>query len=175
MISRIYKAALTCPYFILMILGGVSVAALAAAYIGQYGFDLYPCYLCLWQRIPYMIVIMLAIFGMIATKAMDARYGALNILFAAVAFFVNSAIAFYHVGVEEQWWASTACSMPDFSGLSAAELAQAIRETPVVRCDEVQWRLFGISMAGYNVMLCFVLGIYASIAGVKVMKAYQLR
>jgi disulfide bond formation protein DsbB len=170
MIIRILKAAFTCPAFILTILAGISVFALAFALISQYGFGLYPCEFCLYQRIPYIIVIVLGIFGILATKMMGPKYGAFNIALCSLAFFINSGIAFYHVGIEKGWW-SAGCSTPDFSKLTPDQIGEAIRNAPTARCDDVPWELFSISMAGYNVILCFILGIYALITSIKIMRA----
>lgn len=170
MINRIYTAAFRCPYFILTALGTISFLAISFALISQYGFGLYPCEYCIYQRIPYVIVIVLAILGLIATNMMGRKYGAFNIMLCGVALLINSCIAFYHVGIEQNWWTS-GCSLPDFSGMSAEEISAAIRNAPAARCDDIAWQLFGISMAGYNVIICFALGIYSFIAARGVVKA----
>jgi disulfide bond formation protein DsbB len=168
MIQKLFKAAFVCPHFIFMILGGLSVIALTAALISQYVFDMHPCYLCLWQRVPYAVVIMLSVMGVIATKQVGVKYGAFNILLCGVAFLINSGIAFFHVGVEQQWW-SSGCSVPNLSGMSPEEMMAAIQSAPAVSCQDIPFELFGISMAGYNVMLCLALGVYSLIAAKTVM------
>jgi disulfide bond formation protein DsbB len=167
MISKIYKAAIYCPHFILMALGGISLSALLFALISQYGFGLHPCDLCLYQRIPYAVVILLAIIGVTATKVMGVKYGAFNIALCALAFFINSGIGFYHIGVEEGWWVS-GCSLGTLANLSTDELMESINNAPTVSCSAKPWELFGITMAGYNFILCLCLGIYALIASITV-------
>ena len=152
-----------------MMLGGISVASLLAAFTAQYGFDMRPCELCLYQRIPFAVVILLSVFGIAAVKSMGTKYGVFNIVLCAIALLINSGIAFFHVGVEQQWWAY-GCSVPDFSGLSPDEMMAAIKAAPAVSCGDIPWEMFGISMAGYNVMMCGTLGIYALIASVTVIK-----
>lgn len=169
MIIKLFRAAFTCPFFILTILGGVSAFALIFALIAQYGFNLQPCILCLYQRIPYAVVIALAILGIAATKAMGPKFGAFNIALCGIAFLVNSGIAFYNVGVEQGWYAS-GCSTPDFSSMTPDEIMASIRSAPTVPCDQIAWSLLGISMAGYNVILCLGLGVYAFIASFTVMR-----
>lgn len=130
----------------------VSAAALSAALIGQYGFNLHPCHLCILQRIPYGVVIGL---GVIA--ALRPAWSLGTIALSALAFLVNSGIAFYHAGVEQKWWAGlSGCSTPDMSG-SIEELMARIEAAKGVPCDQIAWSLFGITMAGYNVMLCLAL------------------
>lgn len=162
------KAAFSSPVFILCVLAGISVAALAFALTGQYGFGLHPCVLCIYQRIPYGIVIGLAVIGTVLTNKAGDKAGAAVIALCGLAFLANAGIAFYHVGVEEKWWASAACSVPDLSNLSFEELQRRIQEAPSVSCDAIAWQMLGISMAGYNVILCGLLGIYALAASVTV-------
>lgn len=167
MILKLFKAAFYCPHFILMLLGGISLSALVLAFIAQYGFDLHPCILCIYQRIPYAVIIFLSIMGVIATKVMGTKYGALNILFCAIALFINSGIGFYHVGVEEGWWVS-GCSLGNLSNLTTDQLAESINSAPMVSCSAKPWVLFGLTMAAYNFIFCLGLGIYASIAAITV-------
>ena len=168
-IKKLFHAAFCCPYFILIILGGLSIIALAAALISQYVFGMHPCILCLYQRIPYAVVILLAGLGIMATKIMGTKYGALNIFLCGISFIINAIIAFYHVGVEQKWWAS-ACSLPDLSNLNPEDLMATIKAAPAVSCGQIPFELFGISMAGYNVILCLGLGLYAIIAATTVTK-----
>lgn len=167
MIRKLFNAAFTCPIFILAMLGGISVSALTAALISQYGFGLHPCELCIYQRIPYAVVILLSILGIVATKQMGAKYGAFNIFLCAVALLINSGIAVYHVGVEEGWWVS-GCSLGNLAEMNPDDMINAIKSAPAVSCSAKPWSLFGISMAGYNVLLCGGLGIYSFIASITV-------
>lgn len=169
MIQKLFKAAFRCPFFVLTILGGLSALSLIIAYIAQYGFGLEPCILCLYQRIPFFVVIVLALIGIAATKAMGPKFGAFNIALCGIALLINSVIAFYNVGVEQGWFVS-GCSTPDFSGMTHEEIMATINSAPTVACDEIAWSLFGISMAGYNVVFCLGLGIYALIASYTVSK-----
>jgi len=152
-----------------MYLGGIAVIALTAALISQYGFGMHPCYLCLWQRIPYAVVILLAVMGIISTKKMGAKYGAFNIALCGIALLINCGIALYHVGVEQKLWGSS-CTLPNLSGLTPDEMMAAIKSAPAVSCGDIQFELFGISMAGYNVILCGILGIYALVASRSVVR-----
>ncbi|MBP9050734.1 MAG: disulfide bond formation protein B, partial [Alphaproteobacteria bacterium] len=56
------------------------------------------------------------------------------------------------------WAGLEGCSAPDMSG-SVEELIRRIQEVSVVRCDEIPWSLFGLSMANYNVVMCLGLGV----------------
>ncbi len=138
----------------------VSVAALATAYLAETVFGLEPCALCLYQRIPYGIAALLAAAALLVARRAGARAG-LVALCAAV-FLAGAGLAFYHVGVERHWWGSiAACGEGDALTLSLDELkARLSGETPTRKpCDRVDWTLFGVSLAGYNVMLSSVLGL----------------
>jgi disulfide bond formation protein DsbB len=76
--------------------------------------------------------------------------------------FIGGGIAIYHAGVEWKWWAGpTECSGPLGNFGSAGNLLETIETTRVVRCDEAAWRLFGLSLAGYNVLVSAVLAAVA--------------
>ena len=124
--------------------------ALLVALIAQYGFDLQPCVLCIWQRWPYLVAVGLGL-AVIVLRGMPVLAFALVAL-AALAVLISGGIGGFHVGVEQGWWEGTAgcgvVSMPDdLAALRAQLLAQ-----PIVRCDEVAFSLFGVSMAGWNVI-----------------------
>ncbi len=131
-----------------------SAFSLIAAFTAQYGFGLRPCDLCLMQRVPFAINILLG--GLAVWRQ---NLGRPLVSLAGMAFLVNSGIAAYHSGVERKWWAGlSGCSTPDMSG-SIEDLLKRIQNTDVVRCDEIPWSLFGLSMANYNVVFCLGLGV----------------
>ena len=69
-----------------------------------------------------------------------------------------SAIGVYHSGVEWKWWPGPQdCSGPINSFGSAGDLLRQMQATSVVRCDEVQFRFLGLSLAGYNALICLAL------------------
>ena len=71
---------------------------------------------------------------------------------------VSTTLAFYHVGVEQKYWSGpNSCSNASIEGLTTDQLLDQIMSAPIVRCDEVAWELFGISMAGWNVLISFCL------------------
>ena len=116
-----------------------------------------PCVLCLYQRIPYAITIALGLAGFAAPRLLVPL-----MLLAALAFLTGGGIAVFHVGVEEAWWTGTeACVGTQDKAASIDELRAQIMATPVIRCNDIQWSLFGISMAGYNVLTSLALAIYA--------------
>ncbi len=126
-----------------------SVAALAAVFISQYGFGLHPCHLCIYQRWPFAVLIVLGLLG-----AFIEKFRTPAIALSSLIFLTNAGIALFHSGVERKWWAGLeGCSTPDMSG-TIEELMARIEATAVTRCDEIAWEMFGLSMANYNVILC---------------------
>jgi disulfide bond formation protein DsbB len=125
---------------------GIPALLLAGAYLSQYGFGLYPCEMCWWQRWPHFAAIALAL---VSTVAAPKRAW---IALAALAILVSGLIGAYHAGVEYGWWEGvTACA--NHAAAGGGDPLQAILDAPLVRCDEVPWSLFGISLAGWNFLV----------------------
>ena len=136
--------------------GLVSAAMLAGAFACQFaGYP--PCEMCWWQRYPYMAAVALALLA----KLVRALPAALVIALMALLFAVDASLALFHVGVEQKWWDGfTSCTATvDFTGDMDAAL-DAIMNAPVVRCDEIAWSLFGISMAGYNFIIATAMTVF---------------
>ena len=129
-----------------------SIALLGGAYYFQYVVGLAPCDMCLWQRYPHMIAIL---FGLLTLPLMvEPRIALLFALIAIAALFVTSGIGVFHAGVEQHWWAGPqACSGRVPAGLSAEELKNWLMNARMVRCDEPAWKMWNISMAGWNAIL----------------------
>ena len=128
-----------------------SAALLAGAFAFQHIGGLAPCPMCVWQRWPHALAILLGA----ALLALPRRPIALA---GALAMLVGAGIGFYHAGVELHLWTGpTTCVAPDVAGISPEDLLASILDAPVVRCDEVSWSLFGISMAGWNALLSLAL------------------
>jgi disulfide bond formation protein DsbB len=135
-----------------------SALALATAFTAQYAFGLAPCVLCLYQRIPYAVAIFL---GLACLPAGMARLRPLLLGLAALVFVVNAGIAVFHAGVEWQFWSGTAgCTG---AGPLPTTTQDLFKPAPA-RCDEAAWTMFGLSMAGYNVLASAVLAIFAFLA-----------
>ena len=132
------------------------VALLGGALLSQYIGGLYPCEMCWWQRYPHAAAILLAATAF-TTAASSRRARALTAL-AALAIAVSGAIGVFHAGVEYRWWDGlTRCTA------SGPATLDDIMGVPLVRCDQPQWTLAGISLAGFNAMLS--LGAVAVIGG----------
>lgn len=142
------------PATVSALLAAAAAAALGFALIGQYGFNLHPCELCIYQRWPFGIVIGLGILGFAIGKLAKPMIALIGVIYLG-----NAGLAFFHTGVERKWWEGLkGCSAPDLSG-SIEDLMKRIQEAPVTRCDEIGPSLLGLTMANYNVALCLGLAV----------------
>ena len=124
----------------------VPALLLGGAYVSQYGFGLYPCEMCWWQRWPHFAALALALLAFVTEPRK------LLIALAALAILVSGLIGFFHAGVEYGWWPGiTSCAAVFKEGGGSA--LDDIMNTPLVRCDEPAWTLLGISLAGYNFLI----------------------
>lgn len=125
-----------------------SAGLLAGAFAFQYIGGLAPCQLCLWQRWPHASAVVIGALALATGWRGLAWAGAM----AALA---TAGIGAFHVGVEQGWWEGLAsCTASSLGGVSTADLLNpAANVAQPVRCDAIPWELFGISMAGWNVVL----------------------
>jgi len=153
------------PALLLLIM---AIGTLGGAYAFQYIGGLQPCTLCLYQRWPWWIAGGLAILALVLARNPQMRGMALGL--GTLAVWAGAGVAIYHFGVEQHWWAGpSACTGSDTPATLEALRAQ-IFAAPVVRCDDIPWALFGISMAGYNALIALATG-----AGVVVLLRREMK
>ena len=139
------------------------LAGSTATILGAWAFELIgglaPCPMCLEQRWAYYaaipILVLVLLFARSADRAVLARIG---LGLAALALAAGGAYAAYHAGVEwKLWQGPSSCS--GGANLTPGGLPDLTKR--VVLCDEAAWRLFGISLAGYNVLISAALALIA--------------
>ena len=124
----------------------VPALLLGGAYVSQYGFGLYPCEMCWWQRWPHFAALALAALGFVMKPARWPLW------LAGLAILASGLIGAFHAGVEYGWWEGlTTCTGAPLA-IGGDPLAGILAE-PLVRCDQVQWDLLGISLAGFNFLI----------------------
>jgi disulfide bond formation protein DsbB len=139
---------------VLLAVLAASIAVAGGALLFQYVGGLQPCELCLTERWPYYGAIAVAL-AALAAGARGAIWwmGLLTLIFLA-----SAMLAAYHVGVEQHWIAGpTACTGGASGAKTAEELMKFLEEQQSVRCDEVQWSLAGLSLAGWNLVTSLAL------------------
>lgn len=132
----------------LLIITG-SAALLLGALGFQYWGGLAPCPLCVLQRWPHGAAIVLA--GLALALAGRANPAPLLAL-AALAVAVSAGIAFFHVGVEQAWWPGLGSCAGGGMGGSLDEMLAGASTAAAPTCDDVPWDLFGVSLAGFNLI-----------------------
>lgn len=147
-----------------------SILALAGALTGQFAFDMAPCMLCIYQRIPYAVIIGLSLIGLFLQ-----RMPALFLGLISLSFLSNAAIAFYHSGVERHWWEeSNGCAVSfDFDNFDGQSLLDKISSAQVGSCADIPWAdpLIGLTMANYNAIFCLGLGVFFTFVTMGCLKA----
>jgi disulfide bond formation protein DsbB len=139
-------AARLAPLLILL----ASAAVVGGALLSQYVGGLQPCELCLYQRWPYYGVILITVVAVAVGRS--GLTGAILAL-AALAFLIGAGLAFYHVGVEQHWFAGpTACTGGGAADDSLEDFRRRLLAQQPVACDQPQWTLFGVSLAGWNLL-----------------------
>ena len=142
-----------------LLAGAGSLVILLAAFGFQYIGELAPCKLCLWQRYPHGLAIVLAVlFARVKHR--------LLLWLGGVASLSTAAIAAYHSGIEQKWWQGPdTCTSGSIDGLSTEQLMAQIMAAPIIRCDEIAWSFLSLSMASWNLiasLLLAALWFYAS-------------
>ncbi|HEV2865478.1 MAG TPA: disulfide bond formation protein B [Allosphingosinicella sp.] len=131
----------------------VPAALLAGAFAFEHVGGLTPCEMCWWQRWAHMAGLAFAVIAAAGGARLPDR-GRSFVWLAALAILVSGAIGVYHAGVEAHVFKGfTQCTASGASNASGRDLLREIMAQPLVRCDQVQWELFGISMAGWNAIL----------------------
>jgi disulfide bond formation protein DsbB len=139
------------PVFVLT----TSAIVLVVVLLSQYWGGLAPCELCLLERWPWGAAVVIAFIATMVGSRPALPWVAL--LLTAV-FAISAAFAIYHVGVEQRWFAGpTACTARTTAAQTVEQLkAQLLHQQPV-RCDEPAWTLFGISLAGWNLLASLIM------------------
>jgi len=142
----------------------IATATIAGAWFFQLVLEVLPCPLCLEQRYAYYLAIPLG-----ALTAIAARGGAprpllmAGLAILALATLANAGLGTYHSGVEWGLWKGpTDCTGPGIKLGNAADLLSQLDKVKVIRCDEVQWRFLGLSLAGYNVLISLLMAAIAA-------------
>ena len=138
--------------FLIVILAIISLTIISALII-QYWLGHEPCKLCLYERIPYFLSILL-ILKILFIK----RHEKITLLILSLVFLSSTALAFYHLGIEQGFFSeSLACATEDVSKtLSKEELLQQLKQNSI-SCKDVSFRILGLSLAAINTIFSLIL------------------
>ena len=126
---------------------------LASAFVIEYGFNHQPCKLCLYERIPYFLSILL-----IVKLLFIKGYEKMTLLILSLIFIVSSFLAFYHFGIEQGFFKeSLSCTTKNLSdALTKEELLKQLNQN-IISCKDVSFRIFGLSLAAINTIFSILL------------------
>jgi disulfide bond formation protein DsbB len=153
-----YRTATAVLALAVAVIGG----ALAFEYVGGYA----PCPLCLQQRYAYYIAIPALLLALWLLGREHHGLAALVLAAVALVFLANAGFAAYHAGAEWKLWPGPDTCAPAGGALATGSggLLKDLETTHVVRCDEPALRIFGLSLAGWNVIACLMLAAGAAAA-----------
>ncbi len=119
------------------------MGALASQYLWHYA----PCTLCLWQRVPYAIIVALALI-----LAFLPRHAAPILVLSVLLMLADAGLALFHTGVEAGWWKFESACTAGLDTQSLSALKESLHAAPLVSCDQAMLYVLGLSMAAWNVL-----------------------
>lgn len=143
---------------LLSLLTLVSIGVLAMAYVLEHYYGFQPCQMCLYEQKIFMAT---AGLSLLSALLLPARLQYYAIFLIGLVFLGGALTAGYHVAIQHHWVSLPAfCSAQDFSAFDSVEaLKEQMLKTPLVRCDQVTWSLFGLSLAAYNMVFSLILAL----------------
>ena len=145
------------------VVGVAAALTILGAWFFQYVIGLKPCPLCLEQRVPYYLAIVVAaVVALVAAKGAPPSLVKLGFALLVLILLVSAGLGTYHAGIEWKLWPGPTECTGELGTLNGGDLLSQIRTTSVVRCDEAAWRFLGLSLAGYNVLISLGLAAVAA-------------
>ena len=140
--------------FLIIIFAVISLTSISALII-QYWLGHEPCKLCLYERVPYFLSILLLIKILLFKKNEK-----ITLLILSLVFIGSSALAFYHFGIEQGFFSeSLLCKAEDLSKiLSKEQLLEQLKQNSV-SCKDVSFRILGLSLAAINTVFSLFLSV----------------
>ena len=128
---------------------------LISAFVIEYGLNHQPCKLCLYERIPYILSILLIIKILFFKK-----YEKITLFILFLIFIASAVLAFYHFGIEQGFFSeSFVCKTGDLTGtLSKEQLLEQLNKNSI-SCKDVSFRVLGLSLAIINTILSIILSV----------------
>jgi disulfide bond formation protein DsbB len=142
-----------------LLLAIASIAILLSVFGFQYLGGAAPCQLCIWQRYPYAVLIVLGLVGYFWQPRLMLGLSFLVLL-------VGAGLAGYHFGVEEGWFALPTGCAAGGDATSVEELRRMLSEAPPA-CDQVRFTVLGWSLAAWNFLASLALALFAGAAAIR--------
>ena len=128
---------------------------LISAFLIEYRLDHKPCKLCIYQRIPYFVAVLLILKMLLTTS-----YQKITLFILALTFLVSASLAFYHFGIEQGFFSeSLICTAGNLSeNLSKEELLKLLESNPI-SCKDISFKILGFSLATINTIFSIMLSV----------------
>lgn len=166
------RKLLETPTIVFALITAISFGALSAAFIAEGFLGLEPCQLCIIQRYPFALGLMIGLIGLALRN--NTKVVITLLIITAISFLANSGIAFYHTGVEQHWWISAVegCSVVFEDSNDTKSILENIMSAPMGDCSKIPWQdpIFGLSMANWNIPFCFGLFVYCLLAAFSIIR-----
>jgi len=135
----------------------INISILLSAYYIQYILKVPPCPMCQYQRIPYYLAVV--VLGVFFFNIIDFKKLILFLIFLS---FINIAISFYHIGIEQGFFTELSSCKDDLGANNTQELLKKLSNKGIVSCKEVSFRIFGFSLATLNFLVNIALILFYS-------------
>ena len=133
----------------------ISIVALASAFFIEFVLGHQPCNLCILERIPYLLAIIIII--------LNYKFIHLEkyfLLALALTFLVATALSLYHLGIEQGFIKeSLVCDLNNESNLLSKEDILKQLQQKSVSCQDVTFKIFGLSLTSYNILISLIISI----------------
>jgi disulfide bond formation protein DsbB len=135
----------------------VSIIALVSAFFIEYILGHQPCNLCILERIPYLLAIIVVLLNY-----KFIQFEKFFILLLIIIFFAGTILSLYHLGIEQSFIEeSLVCDLKSGSNLlSKEEILKQLQEKNV-NCKDVTFKIFGLSLTSYNILISLLITIGA--------------
>ena len=147
----------------------ISIVALASAFFIEYKLGHQPCNLCILERIPYLLAILLIL--------LNYKFNHLEkyfLILLIALFFIATILSLYHLGIEQGFiQESMVCDLKSGSNLLSKEDILKQLQEKSVSCKDVTFKIFGLSLTTYNILISLLITIYSAKIYLDYDKNYQ--
>ena len=136
----------------------ISIVALASAFFIEYKLGHQPCNLCILERIPYMLAILL-----ILLNYKFNHFEKYFLILLTIVFLIATILSLYHLGIEQGFiQESMVCDLKSGSNLLSKEDILKQLQEKTVSCKDVTFKIFGLSLTTYNILISLLITIYTT-------------
>ena len=136
----------------------ISIVALASAFFIEYKLGHQPCNLCILERIPYLLAIIL-----ILLNYKFNHFEKYFLILLTIVFLIATILSLYHLGIEQGFiQESLVCDLKNGSNLLSKEDILKQLQEKSVSCKDVTFKIFGLSLTTYNILISLLITIYTA-------------